>query len=472
MKANAPLAKAEMRRVMAGLCLAMLLSALDQTIVVTALPTIGLELGDFAASPWIVTSYLIASTIVTPLYGKLADIHGGRIMLLIGISIFIAGSLACALAPSMILLACARALQGLGGGGLISLAQTIVADLVTPLERGRYQTYFGAVFVTSSVGGPVLGGLFAHYLHWSLIFWINLPLGALAFLIVNAALRKLPTRRHPHRLDLLGAALLAAASGLLALSFGRHGGQGGSTFMLLAASGGFWALFAWRLRSAEEPFIPLSILQNAIARNASLCSAFGLGAFIGLSVVMPVYFEGALGLSADRSGVALIPMMVGTVVGATVSGRMMPHVSHYKFPAVTGLAFAMGAALYLCWRGETLSLLALDALLTLFSLGVGAMLPVCTVSVQNAVDLRHLGSATAVMQFVRQIGCALIVALLGALVTGTGPNPGAGAAGPGALPNFGATFQLVFTVIALCAAMSLAFLVRMEEKPLRGRPIP
>ena len=316
MKANAPLNKVELRRVMAGLCLAMLLSALDQTIVATALPTIGAELGDFADSPWIVTSYLIASTIVTPLYGKLADIYGGRNMLLIGIAIFIGGSVACAFAPSMILLACARALQGMGGGGLISLAQTIIADLVTPLERGRYQTYFAAVFITSSVAGPVLGGLFAHYLHWSLIFWINLPLGALAFWIANGALKRLPSRRHPHKLDYLGGALLAAASGLLALSLSQRGGQAASMLGLLALSASFWALLAWRLARAAEPFIPLSILQNAVARDATVCSAFGLGSFIGLSVVMPVYFEGALGLSADRSGVALIPMMAGTVVGA------------------------------------------------------------------------------------------------------------------------------------------------------------
>ena len=475
MKADASLEKAELFRVMAGLCLAMLLSALDQTIVVTALPTIGVELGDLKASPWIVTAYLVAATIVTPLYGKLADIHGGRIMLMVGIAIFIVGSAACALAPTMISLVGARALQGMGGGGLISLAQTIIADLVSPRERGRYQTYFAAVFVTSSVAGPLLGGLFAHYLHWSLIFWINLPLGLLAFFFANTALKRLPTRRHPHKLDYLGAGLLALASGLLALALSQ---RGASILGPLALSLLFWALFAWRLRSAEEPFIPLSVLSNAVARNAALSGAFGLGAFVGLSVVMPVYFEGRLGLSADGSGLALIPMMVGTVVGATLSGRSMGHLAHYKTPAMIGLAVAGAAALILAWRLVDLSLWSLIALLTLASFGVGTMLPISTVCVQNSVEIRNLGSATAVMQFVRQIGCALIVALLGALVMGDGASLDAarniGGArhinGAAALEGIGASFHLVFIVIAICLGASLLFLVRMEEKPLRETP--
>jgi MFS family permease len=490
MKADAPLEKAELFRVMAGLCLAMLLSALDQTIVVTALPTIGVELGDLKASPWIVTAYLVAATIVTPLYGKLADIHGGRIMLMVGIAVFIVGSAACALAPNMILLAGARALQGMGGGGLISLAQTIIADLVSPRERGRYQTYFAAVFVTSSVAGPLLGGLFAHYLHWSLIFWINLPLGLLAFFFANTALKRLPSRRHPHKLDYLGAGLLALASGLLALALSQRGAPLGSMLGPLALSTLFWALFAWRLRSAEEPFIPLSVLSDAVARNAALSGAFGLGAFVGLSVVMPVYFEGRLGLSADGSGLALIPMMVGTVAGATLSGRSMGHLAHYKTPAMIGLALAGAAALILAWRLVDLSLWSLIALLTLASFGVGTMLPISTVCVQNSVEIRNLGSATAVMQFVRQIGCALIVALLGALVMGDGASLDAatlggaarniggatldGAAkhvgGAAALEGLGASFHLVFIVIAICLGASLLFLVRMEEKPLRGTP--
>lgn len=469
MKTDAAPSKAEIRRVFAGLCLAMFLSALDQTIVAAAMPTIGVELGDIADTPWIVTAYLVASTLVTPLYGKLADIHGGRLMLLIGVAIFILGSIACALAPTMPLLATARALQGLGGGGLMSLAQTIVADLVTPRERGRYQTYFAAVFVTSSVAGPLLGGFFAQHWHWSLIFWINLPLGILALVVVETSLRRLVLRRHPHEVDYAGAALLAAAAGLLALALGHRGWTAGTIVALLALSGLFWALFAWRLGRAREPFIPLSLLANATARDACLCGAFGLGAFIALAVYAPIYFEGVFGLSAQNSGAALIAPMVGTVAGATVSGRLMARLHRYKTPGLIGLAAAFLACAALVWRLQDLALAPFDALLTVISLGVGAILPISTVSVQNAVETRNLGAATAVNQFVRQIFCALIVAMLGALVMTPGAQALAGGA-PEALAALAGAFRLAFAAIALCLALSLFFLLRMEARPLRGRP--
>ncbi len=473
MTADALPSKAEIRRAFVGLCLAMLLSALDQTIVAAALPTIGLELGDFADSPWIVTAYLVAATVVTPLYGKLADIHGGRIMLLIGVGIFVLGSIACALAPSMPALAFARALQGLGGGGLLALSQTIIADLVSPRERGRYQTYFAAVFVMSSVAGPLLGGFFASHLHWSLIFWINLPLGLLALLFVESSLRRLPVRRHPHELDYIGAALLAAASGLLALALGDRNAAARDAIGLTILSALFWALFAHRLRKADEPFIPLSVLANATARNASLCGAFGLGSFVGLSVVAPIYFEGAFALDADGVGVALIAPMIGVVVGATISGRLMPHLKRYKAPGLIGLAFAAAASAFLALGLKSLSLAALDALLTTISVGVGTTLPISTVSLQNAVERRNLGSATAVMQFSRQIGCALIVALLGALVMGAGAAAlEADAVSPQAIEALRSAFRQVFAVTTICVGISLFFLARMEEKPLRSAPAP
>ncbi|WP_246694067.1 MFS transporter, partial [Methylobacterium sp. WL18] len=201
---------------------AMLLAALDQTIVATAMPTIGLDLGDAANLPWIVTAYLLASTAVTPLYGKLSDIHGRRIMLLIAIATFVLGSLACAVAPTMVTLALARGLQGIGGGGLIALSQTILADIMPPKERARYQVVIAGVFVAASVAGPLLGGFFAQHLHWSLIFWINLPIGFLAFALTNAKLKLLPRNERRHTLDYPGAILLVLSSTtlMLALSWG------------------------------------------------------------------------------------------------------------------------------------------------------------------------------------------------------------------------------------------------------------
>ncbi len=465
--AQAAIGRAEMRHIMVGLGLAMLLSALDQTIVVTALPTIGADFHDFGRLSWIVTAYLVAATAVTPLYGKLADIHGRRVVLLAGIAIFLIGSVACALAPGMIALTAARAVQGAGGGGLISLSQTIIADLVTPRERGRYQTYFAAVFTTSSIAGPVLGGVFAEYASWPWIFWINLPLGAAAFVIVNRRLAALPWRGRPHRLDALGALLLVAAAALFVLALGQDAARHlATTAALLAASSVFWALFAWRAKTAEEPFIPLSVLANRVARHATLTGAFGLGSYIGLSVVLPVYFESGLGLAPDRSGLALIPMMIATVIGATLSGQVMAHVTHYKRAPLAALACAVAAAMFLGWRLADLSLLEMNALLTVVGLGVGAMLPISTVCVQNAVHGHDLGAATAVMQFSRQLGGALIVALLGALVFSGGSAEAAErlrAAG-----DLVTAFRLVFCAAAGCIALSFFFLARMEEKPLRG----
>ncbi len=465
--AQAAVGRAEMRQIMVGLGLAMLLSALDQTIVVTALPTIGADFGDFGRLSWVVTAYLVAATAVTPLYGKLADIYGRRVVLLTGIAIFVAGSAACALAPGMMALVAARAVQGAGGGGLISLSQTIIADLVTPRERGRYQTYFAAVFTTSSIAGPALGGFFSEYAAWPWIFWINLPLGAAAFLIVDQRLAALPWRGRPHRLDAPGALLLVCASALFVLALGQDAARAlPATAALLAASGVFWALFAFRAKTAEEPFIPLAVLANKVARDATLTGACGLGAYIGLSVVLPIYFESGLGLSPNRSGLALIPMMIATVIGATLSGRVMAHVTHYKRAPLAALGCAIAAALFLGWRLADLSLFQMNALLTVVGLGVGAMLPISTVCVQNAVHGHDLGAATAVMQFSRQLGGALIVALLGALVFPGGAAEAASSArAPGDLV---AAFRLVFCAAAGCVALSFFFLARMEEKPLRG----
>jgi EmrB/QacA subfamily drug resistance transporter len=465
---------AELRQVMVGLGLAMLLSALDQTIVVTAMPTIGADLGDPQNLPWIVTAYLVAATVVTPLYGKFADVYGRRIVLLVGVSTFILGSVACALAPSITALAAARVVQGMGGGGLISLAQTVVADLVSPRERGRYQTYFAAVFVTSSVAGPALGGFFAQYLHWSLIFWINLPLGLAALFITNARLRRLPERRHPHRVDYLGAGFLVTASGSLVLALGWGGSRypwaSAPILGLLGLSALFWLVFAWRTRVAEEPLIPLRILSLRIVRDAIGSSAMGLGAFVGLSVVMPIYYEAAQGLSAHDSGLVLIPLMVATVAGATLSGRLMAAVHRYKLIPLVGLGLGTLAAGAAAWGVGGISFAALNLLLVLVNFGVGAMLPVATVSVQNAVDSRDLGTATASMQFFRQLGAAVIVALFGALALGGGRAALIEEAklSPEDVARLVSSFRAVFGALTLCMAISFAFMARMEERPLRG----
>src|SRR4051812_42083763 len=297
-----PLTHLEIRSIIFGIMLAMLLAALDQTIVATAMPTIGRELGDLEHLPWIVTAYLLASTAVTPLYGKFSDTHGRRVTLLIGIATFLVGSVACVLAPTMLALIFARGMQGLGGGGLISLAQTIIADVVAPKERGRYQVYIASVFMASSLLGPVLGGFIAEHLHWSVIFWINIPLGLLALWMTNASLRRLPRHDRRHRLDVLGAVLLVGAtvSLMLALSWGglRYPWISPQVLGLVAASALLWALFALRQRVAREPLIPLDVLRNPVVRSGTLAACFGMGVYIGLSIYLPIYFEGVRGMSS------------------------------------------------------------------------------------------------------------------------------------------------------------------------------
>ena len=326
---------------MLGIMLAMFLGALDQTIVATALPTIGRHFANLGDLSWVVTAYLLTATAVTPLYGKLSDIHGRRAMMLIAICIFVVGSLACALAPSMTALVFARALQGAGGGGLIALAQTIIADIVSPRERGRYQGYIGAVFAASSIGGPVLGGFLTQHVDWSLIFWINLPLGLAALGMTSNVLKRVPYVPRKHKLDVIGAALMMAAAValLLALSWGgrRFDWISAEFGALLATSTVLWGLFAWRLVVAEEPFLPIAVLANPVVRCAALAGGCSMATLVGMTIFVPLYFEVVMHMSASQSGLALIPQLGATVVFSTVTGRLMTHVVHYKRMPLIGL---------------------------------------------------------------------------------------------------------------------------------------
>jgi EmrB/QacA subfamily drug resistance transporter len=479
--ATRALSHAEIRTIIFGIMLAMLLAALDQTIIATALPTIGRELGDLEHLPWVVTVYLLTSTAVTPLYGKFSDSHGRRITMLIGIVIFIVGSIACAVAPNMLVLILARGLQGLGGGGLIALAQTIVADLVSPKERGRYQVYFASVFMTSSLLGPVLGGFFAEHLHWSVIFWINLPLGLIAFFLVFHSLKKLPRHDRPHKLDILGTLLLVSAtvSLLLALSWGglRHPWFSLPILGLVAGSLVLWGLFAMRMRLAPEPLIPPGVLHNQVVRMGVLSACFGMGTYIGLTIYLPVYFEAVRGLSASVSGLALIPLMAGTVCGATISGRSMAKVKHYKRLPMTGLFVAMAATGLLAAFAHDLPIAMVEILLAVISIGLGTLLPVSTVAIQNAVLPHELGTATGTANFFRSLGGALIVAVFGAIVlSGSGLS---GAASFETLADAAAqsgidladVFSYVFAAAVAGFGLALAFLVAMEERPLRGSAV-
>ena len=471
----APLAHADIVPILFGLMLGMLLGAIDGTIVSTALPTIGRALHDEINLPWVVTAYLLASIAVTPLYGKLSDIHGRRAIMVFAIGLFIVGSVACALAPNLLTLILARGIQGAGGGGLISLAQTIIADIVSPRERGRYQVYIASVFATSSLAGPALGGFLSEHLHWTAIFWINLPLGLLALYIVNRRLAGLPLPQRKHRLDILGAALLVVASTalLLMLSWGgtRVAWTSPTIFALGALTIAAGAGFGLRIANAAEPLIPLAVLANPVVKTATAAAGFAMGALMGLSIFMPIYFETVLGLSASRSGLALIPLSIGTVFGSTLAGRMMVNLEHYKRPPLIGLALAFVLLLTLAWRPTGLPLPLLEAIFIVTSFGIGTLFPPSTVAIQNAVARHDLGTATAVSNFFRQIGGALVVSIFGAIVFGA-PGQGAGEAGhslsgldPARLDR---AFSHVFLAAALCIGAAWAFFAAMPETPLRG----
>jgi EmrB/QacA subfamily drug resistance transporter len=470
----------EIRTIVLGIMLAMFLGALDQTIVATALPTIGRHFGNLDDLSWVVTAYLLTGTAVTPLYGKLADIHGRRVIMLTAIGIFVLGSVACALAPSMTALVLARAFQGLGGGGLMALAQTIIADIVSPRERGRYQGYIGAVFATSSVGGPVLGGFLTEHIDWSLIFWINLPLGLIALGMTSSVLRRVPFHARKHSLDVIGALLMMAASValLLALSWGgrRYEWISPQIGALLLLSATLWGLFAWRLITTREPFLPLAVLGNAVVRCATLAGACNMGTLVGMTIFVPLYFEVVLHLSASQSGLALIPLMAATVTFSTITGRLMTHVVHYKRVSLIGLSLSiLSLAPLAIWPASMPTMLVL-LLLLVIGAGLGTVFPVSTVCMQNAVSRSQMGVATGAANFFRSLFSALVVAILGAIVLGgLGGVTGMSIemlARTASAPELAYAFRFVFLACALVLSFGMAFLIAMEQRPLRGPSVP
>lgn len=471
------LSRREIVSIMSGLMLAQFMGALDQTIIAPAMPTLGRTLGDVETLPWVVTAYLLVSTAVTPLYGKLADIHGRRPMLLLSIGLFVLGSVACALAPSMLTLALARGFQGLGGGGLIALTQTIVGDIIPPKQRPQYQAYIQTTWLAAGLGGPIVGGFFAEYTHWSMIFWINLPLGLIAFLMTNSKLKRLPRHERPHELDLVGAALLVGMSvtTMLALSWGgvRYDWTSSQILGLVALSIALLAGLVLRLRAAREPLIPISVLANGVVFNGVISVCFAMSVLIGLIVFLPIYFEVVLGLSADNAGLALVPLVLGTTMGAMITSRLMANHDRYKTPPMIGLAVAIAATLLLWLFARQLPLFAVELLLAALSMGLGTMLPVTTTALQNAVARHEMGTTMALLNFLRQLGSAFAVAAFGAILIGLSGAPRGGAhelllrASNQNIDGLSRGFDLLFLITGASLALSLFFLSRMEEKPLR-----
>jgi len=470
-----PLDHATVRTIVAGIMLAMFLSALEQTIVAPALPAIGKSLGGIDDLSWVVTAYLLAVTVTTPLFGKLSDIHGRRRILLWAIGIFIAGSVACALAQNIWMLILSRALQGIGGGGLLPIAQTIIADLLSPRERPVVQGRTSIMFMSASILGPVLGGLLTDHLHWSLIFWINLPLGAVALLMTERALRRLPRNDRAHELDVIGALLLvgAAIALLLALAWGgtHYPWASWRIIILLAASAALWSLFAIRLLTAREPFIPLTILRGRVTSAITCAAFFSIGTIIGITIYTPLYCQAVLGISASSSGLALIAFMAGTVCGSQVTARLMVRLTRYLRVPMIGLAIAVAVLAVLAAEPTAHSIGNFVLLLFALGCGLGPMYPMSTILMQNAVKPHQLGTATGTLNFFRTLGGAIIVAVFGAIVL-RGVDAGSGVMTLEKLAamhgDLAPAFHLVFVTAAVFLLISFFCLFAVEERPLHG----
>ncbi|WP_043628588.1 MFS transporter [Nonomuraea candida] len=405
-----------------ALMLGMLLAALDQTIVSTALPTIVSDLGGLEQLSWVVTGYMLASTVSTPLWGKLGDQYGRKRLFIGAICIFLAGSALCGLSRNMGELIAFRALQGLGGGGLMVLAQAIVGDVVSARERGRYQGFFGGVFAVSSIVGPLLGGLFVDHLSWHWVFSINLPLGAVALFVIAAALPADSTRTR-HRIDYAGVVLLGGATSCLVLITTWGGtAYGWHDPVILGLAASAVALVAgWMLveRWAAEPVLPLGLFGvRAFAMSSAVGFVVGFGMF-GALTYLPLFLQVVHGVSPTLSGVYLLPMMAGMLTMSIVSGQIISKTGKYRFLPIVGTAVASVGMTLLSTVTESGSLFTLGCYLLVLGVGLGMTMQVLVIVVQNAVDFKDLGVATSGATFFRSIGGSFGVATLGSVFSAT-----------------------------------------------------
>jgi EmrB/QacA subfamily drug resistance transporter len=486
---------AAVRSIIIGLMLAILLGALDQTIVSVALPRMAEQLHGFELLAWVVSGYLVASTVATPLYGKLGDLFGRRVMLLLAIGIFLVASLACAMAQTMPQLVAARVVQGLGGGGLISISQTIIADVVSLRERGRYQGYISGVYAVSSVAGPVVGGLLTHYLSWRWCFWINLVLGPIAFLVSRRALARLPVPGVRRPIDYLGALLLSAGLAAMLIAITRVG-QGLAwsdlhNLELLFGSGlTLLAFIAWETQTAE-PILPLPLFR--IPAVALCCAVLFLAYFnlIAMSVLMPLRFQIVGAVAADAAAWRLVPLSLMIPCGAFCAGRVMVKTGRYRPVQMVGASLvplALFAIAMVDIRSVGLTALAM----ALAGLGIGLQFPSSLVAVQNAVPPHNIGVATAATALFRSLGGAIGIAvlstvLLASLYGGSNPDgtPMAGAQilhsmmaeiGSGDLGRDGAiqaiaeaAFERIFIIGALVALIPFGLTFFIPDSTLSGR---
>ena len=418
--ANGYLSHRQILVVMGGLMVGMFLSALDQSIVGTALPRITSDLGGLDKLSWVVTAYLLTATASTPLWGKISDLYGRRLLFQVAIVTFLVGSLLAGFSRNIEELIAFRAIQGLGGGGLMALAMATIGDVVPPRERGRYQGYFAAVFGTSSVLGPVLGGWFADGPGWEWIFFINIPIGIAALVITSAAL-KIPHVRRNHSIDYLGAAVVVASVTSILLYTAWAGpdlGWGDSTSLTLLIGGLMLAVaFVFVELRATEPIIPMRLFRNSIFSIANLFG-FLIGiAMFGSMIFIPIYLQVVDGMSPTRSGLAMVPMVVGIFTTSITAGHLMTRNGRYKIFPILGSATVVVALVMLSSLDANTPYWFAGLSMYVMGAGLGFTMQVLITVVQNSVDRSDMGVATSSVAFFRQMGGSFGTALFGAILS-------------------------------------------------------
>lgn len=405
--------------VMLGVMSGMFLAALDQSIVGVALPRITSELGGLNMLAWVVTAYLLTSTASTPIWGKISDLYGRKKIFQLAIIIFLVGSIVSGAAQNMTMLIIFRAVQGIGGGGLMAIAFAIIGDVIPPRERGRYQGYFGAVFGVSSVAGPLLGGWLTDAISWRWIFYINIPIGIAALFITSAALQMPISRRQPN-IDWTGASLVVAAvtSLLLYLNWGgeHYGWTDPRALALVVAAVVLTVAFVLVELRVKEPIIPMHLFRNSIFTIANIYGfVMGLAMFGGI-IFLPIFFQGVMGMTATESGLAMVPMVAGILSMSITSGQLITRFGKYKIYPVAGAAILAVALLLMSTLTMETPYWLIAIYAFFFGAGLGFTMQTIMVAVQNAVSMRDMGVATSSVTFTRSLGGAVGTATFGAIL--------------------------------------------------------
>jgi EmrB/QacA subfamily drug resistance transporter len=458
----------EIRAVFIGLMIVLGLGALDQSIVSTALPRIVSDLGGMARLTWVVTAYVLASTSVMPLYGKLSDQYGRKPMIYVAVVTFLLGSVLCGAAQNLTQLIIFRAVQGLGAGGLLPLSQIIIGDLVPPSARGRKQGLIAAVFAVCSVVGPVLGGVITDLLSWHWIFYVNLPIGAVALVVIARALRR-PHSAQAHRIDYLGAVILTSCTTafLLILTLGGTEWPWRSIEVasLTAVTVVLAMVFVAHVRGVQEPLLPLELFRNRLFVVACAVLGFTFMGLLGASVFFPLFFQIVMGVSPAYSGLLTAPLMIGVVISSLVNGRILMRSGRYKPAQLTGLSLAVAAFAALAWSAATSQpFRVIEPSLFALGLGLGLVMPTMTIAVQNALPAAHRGVGTATLAFFRSLGGLVGVTASGAILAYQLQ------AAAGAAPSvtvYRNAIALTFMSGVCVVGMALVTLLFLPELPLR-----